>query len=309
MALNYFIKKNILLIIYLCLISYLFSKELNFCITHLAGFSISNVNEFVYSNDIKESELEWKNYKPFIGIGSSIQINNFSLDFSVISSIPVALGNTTDKDYFITESNDICMYSKHNLITDKSYSFEVNFSYKFIFSYVDLDFWVSGIYSNIKMEAIDGYLQYPTGNNIWTGKESKEYLNGTVITYEQARYLVGIQFGLLKKIRNFEFNLISYFYPITYVNCIDNHYLRTIQFLDYMKSGNAYRIKAKLLWKINEKVNLIFDTDFNYLHAQGYTYINSLGIITSNTTELGKTCSSATNYYDLGFSLCCLIKM
>lgn len=300
--------KRIFFVIIIFSVNHLYSIDFSFKLSPLIGFSFSNVNEFVYNNNVKSSQLEWKNYKPLIGIDADCSINNIILDFKVQSSIPVALGNVTDKDFFETEA--ISMYSYHNLVTDKDYSFEVNLFYKFIFSFFSMGLGLSGIYSNIKMEATDGYLQYPSENNEWTENISKDYLNGTIMSYEQSRSMAGLSFFIEKEINYFSFALTGYFYPLIRIDSIDNHFLRSIQFIDSMKKGFSFKIKQNINWKINEKYCLSFNADFNYLEAKGNTCINPLGIITHDTVELDKTSNIATtSYYDLVFTLGFVIKV
>lgn len=295
-------KKFFLAVVLVLSVNYAFSQDVVLKLRPLFGFSVSSVNELVYKNGVKESHLEWKNYKPSIGINVVCAIQNFIMDFKLQSAIPVALGNVTDKDFF-TETNSISMYSWHDLITDKDYSFDFNLSYKFDLPVFIIGLGLSTIYSNIKMEATDGYLQYPVGNNVWTGNENKEYLNGTVISYEQSRFIAGFLLFLQKEYNYFAFTVTGCFYPVVRVECIDNHFLRAVQFLDYMKDGISYKIKSQVDWKINEKCCLFINADFIYLNAEGDTSINSLGIITYDTTELDETCSAATSYYDLVFTL------
>lgn len=289
--------------------SHIFPQAIAVKLSPLFGFSIGNINELVYENDIKESQLEWENYKPFIGINTTCSIRSFVIDFKVQSAIPVALGNMTDKDFAVSETSYISLYSRHNLITDKDYSFELNLSYKFILPFLGIGLGLTGAYSNIKMEATDGYLQYPAGNKAWTGNESKDYLNGTVISYEQSRCIAGLLFFIQSEFKYFYFSFTGCFYPIVQIECIDNHFLRSVQFLDHMEEGLAYRIKPHLGWKINTKYSVFINADFTYLEAKGNTRINSLGIISYDTTELDKSCSSATNYFDLVFTLGFAIKI
>lgn len=278
-------------------------------ISSLIGFSFSKIDEYVYKNTIKESQLEWKNFKPFIGIDVLCAIRNFFIDLKVQSAIPVTLGNITDKDFLISEENVVSMFSSHDLITDKDYSFNVDLSYKIVFPFLELGLGLSSVYSNIKMEAIDGYLQYPIGSNIWTGDENKEYINGAVISYEQSRFLLGLLAFFQKKVSVFSFVLTGVFYPLVRVNCIDNHFLRSVQFLDFMKSGFSYSIKSDCIWNINEKYKLFFSFDFIYLKANGTTCINPLGIIVYETTELDENYRVATTFFDMSFILCFEIKI
>lgn len=296
-------KKLILLFAFTLSMHNISSQEIAFEITPLVGFSFSKIDELVYSNNIKESHLEWNNCKPCLGINAAFSIENFMCDFTVQSAIPVALGKVTDKDFFVSEENAISMFSEHNLITDKDYSIELNLSYKVNLPVLQMGFGVSGIYSNTKMEASDGYLQYPDGNQEWTGNENKDFLNGTVISYEQSRFFVGMTMFVQKDFSCLCFSLKGSFYPFVGVDCIDNHVLRSVQFLDSMKKGFAYSVKFNTEWKINKKNSLFLDTSFSYLTAEGNTSVNPLGIITSETKQLDKTCTVATNFYDLSFVL------
>lgn len=300
-------KKFLVSIILFFSVNSIFSQIINFKLCPILGFSISNVNEFVYNKDLKESHLEWKNYKPFIGINAICLIQNFIIDFKAQNAIPVTLGSVTDKDF--SETNAISMYSYHNLITNKDYSFELNLSYNFIFPIFNIGLGLSGVYSNIKMEAVDGYLQYPIGNDKWTGNESKQYLNGTVISYEQSRFMLGLLISLQKQIKYFSFGLTGNFYPFVRIDCIDNHFLRSIQFLDSLQNGCAFKVKACIEWKIKNDFWLFFNTDYSFAKANGNTFINSLGIITHETTKVEENYSAATSYYDLNLTFGFIIKI
>lgn len=302
-------KKLILLFAFVLSMQNICSQNFTFEIAPLVGFSFAKIDELVYSNNIKESHLEWHNYKPFVGINAVVSVENFICDFTVQSCIPVALGKVTDKDFFISEQNPIAMFSEHNLITDKDYSFELNLSYKFNLPILNIGLGASGIYSNTKMEAADGYLQYPDGHKEWTGNENKDFLNGTVISYEQSRFLAGMTIFLQKEFSSLSFLLKGSFYPFVSDECIDNHFLRSVQFLDSMKEGFAYSVKFNADWKINKTNSLFLNTSFSYLAAEGNSFVNPLGIITSETKETDKTCTVATNYCDLSFVLGFLIQI
>ena len=302
-------KKLILLFAFVLSMQSISSQKFTFEIAPFVGVSFAKIDELVYSNNIKESQIEGKNYKPFVGINTVFLMQNFMCDFTVQSCIPVALGIVTDKDFFISEQNPIAMFSEHNLITDKDYLFELNLSYKFNLPVLNFGLGVSGIYSNTKMEAVDGYLQYPENHKEWTGNESKDFLNGTVISYEQSRFLAGMTIFMEKEFSCLSFLLKGSFYPFVSVECIDNHFLRSVQFLDSMKEGFAYSVKFNADWKINKTNSLFLNTSFSYLAAEGNSFVNPLGIITSETKEVDKTCTVATNYCDLSFVFGFLIQI
>lgn len=61
-------KKLILLFAFTLSMHNISSQEIAFEITSLVGFSFSKIDELVYSNNIKESHLEWNNCKPCLAI-------------------------------------------------------------------------------------------------------------------------------------------------------------------------------------------------------------------------------------------------
>ena len=92
-------KKLILLFAFVLSMQNICSQNFTFEIAPLVGFSFAKIDELVYSNNIKESHLEWHNYKPSVGINAVVLVENFICDFTMQSCIPVALGKVTDKDF------------------------------------------------------------------------------------------------------------------------------------------------------------------------------------------------------------------
>lgn len=160
-------KKKIFAIIALFLFKQAYSMDFSLQLIPSYGFSLSDISELVYENNVKESQIRWKNYKPVLGIDTECSLQNFIIDFKIHNSIPVALGNVIDKDFFLDETNDISMYSEHDLITDKDYLFKLDLSYQFILPLLTVGLGLSGVYSNTKMEAVDGFLQYPSDGSSW----------------------------------------------------------------------------------------------------------------------------------------------
>ncbi|CAM4298702.1 omptin family outer membrane protease [Treponema peruense] len=274
---------------------------ISFQICPFSGFEFGNISELVYENNVEVSELEWTQITPYIGITTKINLWNFLFDFTIKNAIPVALGRITDKDFSNAGSSYVSLYSEHNLITDKDYLFDLNIVYLFKINKLVAGLGISGFYSNLKMEAVDGYLQYPDDNTVWTGTENKDYLNGTSISYEQQKFAGGfysiVQTNLQKFNLAFSFNI----YPFIKVDCIDNHFFRSIQFLDNMTIGYCYRVNVIADWKISKNCILFFSVDYFYLEAFGTTSINPLGQINYGTRETKDSNNSATNESNFNF--------
>lgn len=284
--------------------------DLEFSFKSDVSMSSNILYEKVFENGTKASELRWMGFSPVISVGLETLINSsYYLGFSISSSIPTQIGNVTDKDFFINEKNNISKYSEHNVITDKDYCLSLDSFYVFSLPFSKIDFMlgISGLYSNLKMETDDGYLQYPSGNMAWTGNEEKEYINGTAVSYEQSRIFAGFGFGISSKkesLRYFTFSLMGYCYPIVYISAIDNHFLRLTQFCDLMNKGFSARLKGDITLRISKKFALYTNLIFTFATASGSTYTNSIGLITQNTTE-SSSYTASTLYFNpmvtLGF--------
>lgn len=282
----------------------IFSYDNGFSLTVGLDFSKGTVSEYVFEDGIRESQLDWHSMRPQTDMDIVWKFNGFKIDFRAKTVFPVALGYITDRDFFLTDANELAKFSYHDLITDKDYLFALNLSYAFDFDIFKVGIGFGGFYSNIKMETDDGYLQYPASGEVWTGNEEKDFLNGTAISYEQARYALGFSLSFEKDFSNrFSFCLSGTYYPLVKADAIDNHFLRSTQFYDSMKKGFSADINALLEWKINDMQGIYFSAGYNCFKAFGNTNVNPLGIITHNTQSAPDSCTVATECHDMTFAI------
>ncbi len=297
--------KEYVVIFLLLLISVpVFSQKFNLDFISKLGMSSSGICELVFEDGFKASELDWRSYSPIISLNSVISICNFIFNFSFFTSIPVALGFMIDKDFFQNVNGQISKYSEHGVIVNKNYSFSLDFFYGILLKRYELQLGFVGTYSNIKLESDDGFLQYPKNKTPWTGAEEKEYLNGCVISYEQSRLLGGVSFNLVSRhFERFGFGGGISFFPFVYIKAIDNHFLRAIQFCDLMPTGMGGAIKLFTSFMVLKNLNISTDFMFQYAEAFGTTRVNSIGIITQDTTLFPDNVRVNTRYFDLSLTL------
>jgi hypothetical protein len=263
-----------------------------------AGFCINHIYENVFEKNEKESELEWKSYVPSLLCALDYSYSWFDAHFLLNSAIPVALGTITDKDFFLDGMGSVAKFSKHNVITDKDYLFQVDFWGLKEIGRLIFCVGTRGFYSNIKLETDDGYLQYPDEQKTWNGSEAVEYLNGTAITYEQSRFILGfgLQLGYcFSEKNNFGCQVKTFYYAFGWIQAIDNHFLRLTQFCDSMK-GSGFSLEMSFSINLVEKLCILCSIEYLNINADGYTSVNSIGIITQNTNQIGNSVLVSTKY-------------
>lgn len=257
--------------------------------------SFSRINEYVFENTELLSEINWNGYRPGLRLGIEYCISNFDFLFSVYSAIPVESGYVIDRDFFTTGSNKskATQYSKHDLITDKDYSFNLEAWYSVPLSKVRFSLGLSGIYSNFKAETDDGYLQYPqNSSDVWTGNEDKYFLNGTAITYEQQRLFAGFGFMVSsnwQQSKHLTYFVKGFWFPFVRIDAIDNHFLRLIQFCDSLNNkAHGFSVSGTCSYYFSENCGLNLSVIYRYLEAEGTTKTSPIGIITYNTADSGE---------------------
>ena len=85
-------------------------------------------------------------------------------------------------------------------------------------------------------------------------------------------------------------------------------YAKTVRFLIKLVFSHMFKWLYKQL-KIKNDFWLFFNTDYSFAKANGNTFINSLGIITHETTKVEENYSAATSYYDLNLTFGFIIKI
>lgn len=324
-------KKSIQLFSILFLVNKSYTVEANFSMNTWTGFSSCSIIENVYSDGIKESELKWENYKPLLGVDLSYKykletidynedpniikiggkdesdyINNIyiKVDLGAYTAFPIAAGIVEDRDFSVDSLNNLIKYSNHNLITDKDYSLYSNICFHQGNEKFNLGVGFSARYSNIKMESDDGYLQYAPNGKVWTGKETKENLNGTAISYEQSRKMIGNIFYINAVIcKKVPVSFTVYYYPEMTVEAIDNHFLRSTQFYDTMKSGYTLDFSLSIGWIFKENCFFYSKVNYEFFNSQGTTRVNSLGIVSHDTYDIKDNYTASTEYSNWIFSI------
>jgi len=104
------------------------SKILGFDLESSVGFKTCKINEIVYEENQKVSDLVWQQiFVPYVSMDVFSCIYKLHLDTKYETSVPVQTGFLEDYDY-LNSSDVISNYSKHDLYVDKDFSIQFQLS-------------------------------------------------------------------------------------------------------------------------------------------------------------------------------------
>lgn len=242
------------------------------------GIQSGKVSEFVYKNDYVLSRLDWnENIAPFISLSGRVDVFHSILDFSIFSAIPVKSGTIEDFDWLGEDKSRYTQYSSHDLYLTKHFNLEAKAGYEFSFYNFTVLPQIGIHYRNQKFEGVDGYLQYSFGN-YFTESLSKTQIKGNCISYEQ-----GILFPFISLeasysfCKNWKAKLFGKFYPYVKIDAIDNHFIKLVQYNDFMTNGLGFSVGTEIQFK---QFALFFEYEFLKC-STGKTTSRNIGVNSS----------------------------
>jgi len=258
-----------------------------------SGYSIRDIEEKVFENDNQISRLDWQNVQvPQIGLNFDMRLKKVGFAGILKTMIPIKSGILEDYDYLSSSDKIITNYSKHDIYVDKDYELQLKIYLQnnLIEDTYYLNPFIRLTYNNFKITARDGFLQYPEVNGSeWDGSEKKLYLTGEIISYEQSIFLPNFGFKNILRFNNFYTLTISGSYsPFIFVDSLDSHYLRLIQFYDVMNDGFGGDIEAELIYTPKIKDNcfsMYLRSSYNFYKANGTTSSDIIGVKSGGFTK------------------------
>ncbi len=254
---------------------YDFSLETNF------NAQMGVVNELVYKeNGDVLSKLAWKQYiTPQINLIYNARVNSVFFNAQLTSSIPLNSGIMEDFDYETSVKDAVTKYSIHDLTVDKSFAFKLHVAYRFnVTNSYKIQPLVGFSYQNRMFTAHDGYYQYAPDGQLWDESLSKVALTGAGISYEQTIMYPFVGFENIFYVKDVICNVSLSFFPYIFVDALDNHYLRTLQFYDKMRGGTVLNVGTSVYvpFKKND-FGLKFGIGYEYFTSKGTSAYNNLG--------------------------------
>lgn len=242
-------------------------SDLSFSISTAFSFMYGSINEYVFNDEIKASELKW-DLKPLLLAGAKIScsFNSFKLEGSLFYGINDDTGSIRDYDWD-TSTGEMTNFSQHNVKQRGSLFGDINIFYTYG---INQDFSLLpriGIkYNNIQLTAEDGYLEYPPGS-------PREGVYGKGIIYEQKYLIPNIGAGILYKVDPLSIDILFCYSHFTVCNARDSHVKRDIDYYDEINNAEYYYIRSEVLYDIDERISLSLNCGWTYIPlSKGSSY-------------------------------------
>lgn len=246
------------------------------------GTKHNSIKEIVLQSAEKTSELNWKTIvAPLFSDELLLKLYNFDFLLGFNTVIPIKSGYVEDRDWLFSDKNLLSNYSYHKNFIDKDYSIYFKISYNFlIFSKRLILTPLFGLtYSNEKYSAKDGFYQYSLVENKTINSDTtKTTLCGTIMSYEISAFqpicFINMNFKINDKnslIFGFDFS------PYMFIDSVDTHILRLVEFYDSMKGGFGFNLKTGYEFKISDKCNLNFFISYLLLTTSGISGSRQIG--------------------------------
>ena len=273
------------------------NTDFSFSVSTALTLMYGNINEYVFDDKGKASELSWE-MKPLLLVGTKITgiVGCFKLEGSLFYAINEDTGSIRDYDWN-TSTGVMTNYSKHNIKQRGSIFSDANISYMYCLNEKYFFFPGAGIkFNNIQLTAEDGYLEYPPGS-------SREDVYGKGIIYEQ-KYLIPY-FGAGVQYTEKQFNVSMSFYYSQFVRCNarDSHVKRDIDFYDEIKNGKFYNLKGDVALMITDRTSVSLNCGWTYipLSKGSSCYID---LSTGEESQVFKNAGGImVEYADVGLSI------
>jgi outer membrane protease len=205
-----------------------------------SGFMHGTAFEYVYQDNKQLSRLEWEeHFVPYINLRGVFSVSDFFISGSARGAVPLKSGQMRDYDYLLAGSTALTNYSEHDAMLDYHFDFGGAAGYRFHRKRFELEPAFGYAYTARKWSAKDGFMQYASSGAL-QGNETKTPLSGYGITYDQkiSYFHLSLRAGYLF----FDRLLVSVngaFIPYLWIETLDHHVLRSLEFYDTMKGGTG----------------------------------------------------------------------
>lgn len=260
------------------------------------GILYGDSHELVYTSSITISDLDWT-LKPLTYWGTMIKLEAASGLFcsaSLKAGLSGFSGTMTDSDYLNFDGVRTHL-SVHNCYTEDAFLFDAALGYENRVSKAFSMGWAVFFSSmHFKWTARDGYLQYPSEPSApytpWDASIAKTYVYGTGMAYEQNFLIPGIAFSVrYTPIPPLSIQLALNYSPLAACNDLDNHFLRSLDFVEIMRNGTYFKPSLRAEYSTKGRISLWI--------AGSFTLIDNL---IGNTEMTDTTTGDTTIYKDSG---------
>jgi outer membrane protease len=251
------------------------------------GFLYGQSEEIVYKNNAGDylSQLLW-DMKPLFYYGYALNFERskplrragFFTNLSVKYGAPSGTGVMEDRDWQDKRDHRLTHFSTHDNFTKTMLLFDVKAGCSFpVFHTVALKVYGLLSFMDFSWESFDGYTQYASGSNgqydEWNASLPKSYYEGQIIGYDQRWAVFGAGFSLTLPVGFVDIGLAFDISPFIWGMSIDKHWLRSLQFNDYLIGGIFLEPRLFVDFSFGRHVALALSVSWRLLiNAAGDTY-------------------------------------
>ncbi|MCX7031455.1 MAG: omptin family outer membrane protease [Spirochaetes bacterium] len=282
-----------------------------------AGVLFGTSREIVLQGTYIVSQLDWA-MQPLVFSGSELRASTpagLRASLEVRSGVPGNTGRITDKD-FLNYDGEVTHYSEHDSFTEGALLLDARLGWQFVLGdRFAVEPFTGFSLMRFKWTARDGFLQYPPESSYpytpWDPLETKVRVYGTGIVYQQTWYIpvAGVQ-ATLRFGDRMDAALTLGFSPYLWMNDLDNHELRQLDFVGTVSGGFLLDPSLGVSWRISLRARLSLDLSYRIIWGLvGDTLMIGTGVEGSSGPELDPgewiryVGSSGTFYDALGLSL------
>jgi outer membrane protease len=269
------------------------------------GVLLGHAEEIVYKSsntDTYLSQLLW-DLKPLVYLGSNLSLSRVLLldglgavaDLSIKFGIPMASGTMEDRDW-LKETDILTNFSSHDAYIQSALLLDIAGGISIpIVQTVAIKALVSFSYMRFSWNAKDGTGRYMKQNKDGDYLENEWYRltwQGTVISYEQAWVIISPGLGLSWPFfRTLGLDFRFFTSPLVFVNGLDIHIERKLQFSDTLRWGLYLEPVLDFSFNPTRYISLILHGSWRYITGtRGDTVTTST---VSNSAVLEKSADQA----------------
>jgi outer membrane protease len=238
-----------------------------------AGVLVGTSREIVLSGLYVMSQLDWA-MKPLVFVGSELRASTpegLRASLEVRSGVPGKTGRITDKD-FLNWDGDVTHYSEHDSFTEGALLLDARLGWQFVLGdRFTVEPFAGFSLMRFKWTARDGFLQYPPESSYpytpWNPQTTtKADVYGTGIVYQQTWYIP--MAGMRATLRfgdRMEAAFALGFSPYLWMNDLDNHELRQLDFVGIMSGGFLIDPSLEVSWRLGPRSRLSLDLGYRII--------------------------------------------
>jgi outer membrane protease len=241
--------------------------------TTSAGVLVGTSREIVLSGSYIVSQLDWA-MRPLVFTGSGLRASTpegLRASLEVLAGVPGKTGRITDKDY-LNRDAEVTHFSAHDSFTEGALLLDARIGWQFALGErFTIEPFAGFSLMRFKWTARDGYLQYPPEGSPpytpWNPQTTtKVDVFGTGIVYQQTWYIpaVGVR-AALRFGDSMEAALALGFSPYLWMNDLDNHELRLVDFVGTLTGGRLLDPSLEVSWRLGSRSRLSLDLGYRII--------------------------------------------